>query len=266
MDDGEMSLVIERLEGCQRRMQPEEAIEIENLVCGYGDAGAHGVVVLLAVGNDDVEAVCSAALEDDHQAATGIACGFGHDGADEEAGDGRGAGDGQCAFVQEESAVDLHVCLIDLSRFYRRWNSGEPSSNRLTVDLVFQVRRCLRGFHSQRGYRYRFGRHRDSPIPAGPIVVSGRPGCLAHAARYEKGFKALFFGCRIGGGARSGLVSSVFLIELCGRVIRGRRPVDGNAGKLVGSQGSAKFMRLTSAPVLTQVEDSSCSPWEEPMP
>ena len=65
MNDGEMALVVERLEGCERRMQAEEAIEIEHLVLGDGDAGAHGVVVLFAVGDDDVEAVGGAALEDD---------------------------------------------------------------------------------------------------------------------------------------------------------------------------------------------------------
>ena len=86
-------------------MEAEEAVEIENLVLRDGDAGAHGVVVLLAVGHDDVEAVGGAALEDDDKAAAGVAGGgFGHDRADEEAGDGGGARDGERAFVEEESA------------------------------------------------------------------------------------------------------------------------------------------------------------------
>jgi hypothetical protein len=53
-------------------MQAEEAIEVETWFCGDGDAGAHGVVVLLAVGNDDVEAVGRAALEDDDQPRPGL--------------------------------------------------------------------------------------------------------------------------------------------------------------------------------------------------
>ena len=71
VDDGEMALVVERLEGRERRMQAEEAIEVEDLILRNRDAGAHGVVVLFAVGNDDVEAVGCAALEDDDEAAAG---------------------------------------------------------------------------------------------------------------------------------------------------------------------------------------------------
>ena len=52
-------------------MEAEEAIEVENLVGGDGDAGTHGVVVLLAVGDNDIEAVGSAALKDDDEAAAG---------------------------------------------------------------------------------------------------------------------------------------------------------------------------------------------------
>ena len=77
VDDGEMALIVERLEGCERGMQAEEAIEIEHLVLRDGDGGAHGVVVLFAVGDDDVEAVGGAALEDDDQAAAGSGGGFG---------------------------------------------------------------------------------------------------------------------------------------------------------------------------------------------
>jgi hypothetical protein len=76
VDDGEMALIVERLEGRERGMQAEEAVEIDDLILRDGDAGAHGVVVLLAIGNDDVEAVGCAALEDDDQARPGLRRGF----------------------------------------------------------------------------------------------------------------------------------------------------------------------------------------------
>ena len=89
-------------------MKAEEAVEIEDLILRDGDAGTHVVVVLLAVGDDDVEAVGCATLEDDDQAAAGCGCGLGQNRANQEAGDGGGAGDGQGAVAQEESTVGLH--------------------------------------------------------------------------------------------------------------------------------------------------------------
>jgi hypothetical protein len=82
VDNSEMALVIEGLEGRERRMEAEEAIEVENLVLGNGDAGAHGVVVLLAIRDNDVETVGGATLKDDHEAATRCGGGLSHDGAD----------------------------------------------------------------------------------------------------------------------------------------------------------------------------------------
>src|ERR1035437_22742 len=108
-----MALVIERLEGGEGWVKSEEAIEIENLILRDGDAGTHGVVVFFLVGHDNVEAVGGAALEDYYEAAAGVGGGsFSHEGADEEAGNGRGARDGQGAFVEEESPVDLHGGLL----------------------------------------------------------------------------------------------------------------------------------------------------------
>ena len=104
VDDGEMALIVERLEGRERGMEAEESVEVEHLVLRNGDAGAHGVVVLFAIGDDDVETVGGAALKDDDQAAVGNGRSLGHDGADEEAGDGRGAGEGKGAVEKEESA------------------------------------------------------------------------------------------------------------------------------------------------------------------
>ena len=74
--DGEMALVVERLEGGERGMQAKESVEIEDLVLRNRDAGAHGVVVLFAIGNDDVEAVGGAALKDDDEPAAGCGCRF----------------------------------------------------------------------------------------------------------------------------------------------------------------------------------------------
>jgi hypothetical protein len=66
-----MALIEERLERRERRVQAEESIKIENLILGDGDAGAHRVIVLLAIGDNNVKAVGGAALEDDDEAAIG---------------------------------------------------------------------------------------------------------------------------------------------------------------------------------------------------
>jgi len=39
MDNGQMALVIEGFEGRQRGMKAKEAVEVEDLVLGNGDAG-----------------------------------------------------------------------------------------------------------------------------------------------------------------------------------------------------------------------------------
>ena len=94
VNNGEMALIVERLEGRERWMEAEEAVEIEDLVLRNGDAGAHVVVICFAVRDDDVETVGCAALKDDDQTASGSGRVFRKHGADQEAGDGRGAGDG----------------------------------------------------------------------------------------------------------------------------------------------------------------------------
>ena len=108
VDDGEVSRVVERLEGIERGMQTEESVEIDDLLLRDGNAGAHGVVVLLAIGHDDVETVSGAALKDDDEAARRSSR-LSENGAHEEAGDGGGAGKGERAFVEEEPPVDIHV-------------------------------------------------------------------------------------------------------------------------------------------------------------
>ena len=69
MDNGEMALFVEWLERRERGMQAEEPVEIDDLILWNGDAGPHRVVVLLAIGNHDVQAVGGAALKDDDEAA-----------------------------------------------------------------------------------------------------------------------------------------------------------------------------------------------------
>jgi hypothetical protein len=92
-------------------VQAKETVEIENLVRRNCDPWTQGVVILLTVRDDDIEAIRRPALEDDNEPLARFGCSLGHDGTDEEAGErgnGRGAGDGQCALVQEESSVGLH--------------------------------------------------------------------------------------------------------------------------------------------------------------
>jgi hypothetical protein len=88
-------------------MEAEEAIEVKDLTLQDGDGGPHGVVVGLAVRDNDVEAVHGAALEDDNQAMTGEGRGLRQDRAREEAGDGCRACHGEGAMAEEESPVEL---------------------------------------------------------------------------------------------------------------------------------------------------------------
>ena len=105
MNDGQVALLKERLKRSHGGMEAEEAIEVEDLLLGDGDGGAHGVVVGFAVGDDDVEAVGCSALEDDDEALAlrfgGL--GLGEDGAGEEGGQDGGAGEGECSVTEEEA-------------------------------------------------------------------------------------------------------------------------------------------------------------------
>jgi hypothetical protein len=73
VNDGEMALFPDRMERRHRRMQAEEAIEIDDGVPRDVDAGTHRVVRAFAVGDHDVQAVGGATLEDDDEAL--IFCG-----------------------------------------------------------------------------------------------------------------------------------------------------------------------------------------------
>src|SRR6202158_278302 len=69
--DGEMLLFPERLKSGHRRMQSEEAVEIEHGFFRNVDGRPHGVVAGLAMGHNDVEAVGCTALEDHYQTLGG---------------------------------------------------------------------------------------------------------------------------------------------------------------------------------------------------
>src|SRR5271165_885362 len=125
VNDGEMALVPKRLERRQRGMQSEEAVEIDHLLPRNVDAGPHGVIRGLGVGHNNVQAVSSAALENDDEpfvAGTGLRrapCR-----PRKERGDGSGTDYGHRAALQECPSCDAHALLS-----YLRWNSGEPSNS-----------------------------------------------------------------------------------------------------------------------------------------
>src|SRR5437899_7737656 len=62
-----MALVPNRLKGRECRMQAEEAVQIEHRASRDVDGRAHRVIGLLAVRNDNIEAVGCAALENNHE-------------------------------------------------------------------------------------------------------------------------------------------------------------------------------------------------------
>src|SRR5260370_34641346 len=79
MHNGEMLLVPQRFKSAHRRMQSEEAVQIDDAVSatawpGNGNARAHVVVRLLGVRHNDVEPVGGATLEQHHQALTAATC------------------------------------------------------------------------------------------------------------------------------------------------------------------------------------------------
>ena len=72
LDDGELSVAEKRKHGGQAGMQTEEAVEIERGISAAlagvrdRDGGAHAIVIRFAEGDDYVEAVHGATLEEDH--------------------------------------------------------------------------------------------------------------------------------------------------------------------------------------------------------
>src|ERR1700689_513862 len=68
MHNRELALLPQRLERRKRRMQPEEAVEIEHRFAWNIDARPHRVILRLGIRHHDVETVRRAPLKNDHQA------------------------------------------------------------------------------------------------------------------------------------------------------------------------------------------------------
>src|SRR5579864_3377828 len=109
MNDGEMMLLPQRLKGRERRMQSEEAVEIEDRLPGNVDAGAHGVVLGLAMWDDDVKSIGRAALEDHDQALrTGGVLGGSESGSGQETWHRGRADHGESAVAEKDATTDGH--------------------------------------------------------------------------------------------------------------------------------------------------------------
>jgi len=107
VDDSQMLLLIERLQRRHGGVEAEEAVQIDDLFLRNSDGGTHGVVIRLAPGNNDVEPVGCAALEDDDQFLSlcrGGGGGGSEDGPGEECRKSRSAGESEGSVAEEESS------------------------------------------------------------------------------------------------------------------------------------------------------------------
>src|SRR6266545_4946230 len=126
MNDRELARVPQRLERCETRMQPEEAIEIDGALSrswrGNADARPCGVVLALAERNDHIQPVDSAALKDRDEDLAACAAGGFHRARQE------------CRRETEAEERQPPVLHEDASRkhAYLLWNSGEPSVSAIT--------------------------------------------------------------------------------------------------------------------------------------
>src|SRR5689334_3423449 len=112
MNDGEVALLPQGLKGRERRMQPEEAVEIEDRFPGNVDAGTHGVVLGLTVRNDDVKSIGRAALEDyDQTLGTSRVLGGSESGAGQETWYCGRADYGESAVAEKDPTSDRHETL-----------------------------------------------------------------------------------------------------------------------------------------------------------
>src|SRR5439155_7616182 len=107
-----MALVPNRLKRRECRMQAEEAVQIEHRASRDVDGRAHRVIGLLAVRNDNIEAVGCAALENNHESLVPIT-GFERavSSACEECRDGGSTRDRERTISQEYPPGDSHVAL-----------------------------------------------------------------------------------------------------------------------------------------------------------
>ena len=103
-----MALIVKGLEGSERGVQAKESVKVEHLVFRDRDTRPHRVVVLLAVGDDDVEAVSRAALKDHDETAVWYSRGLRKHGAQEKTGDGRCACECKGSIAQKKTPDCLH--------------------------------------------------------------------------------------------------------------------------------------------------------------
>jgi hypothetical protein len=115
VDDGKRPLIPKQLERRKRRMQPEEAIELDHLLSRNVNAGSHRIVGALGMGHNDVQAIRCAALEDDHQPLV-VGAGFRCSpcGPRKEGRYRCGTDHRHCAALQECPSRDGHGLLISL--------------------------------------------------------------------------------------------------------------------------------------------------------
>src|SRR6266700_3583805 len=109
VDDGQVSLLPKRLKCRQRRMQPEESIEVEHRLARDIDAGPHGIILRLGIRDDDVEPIRGTALKNYDQPLTAPSS---LDGTVRSAGQkarhGGSADDGERAVAQKDATRDGH--------------------------------------------------------------------------------------------------------------------------------------------------------------
>ena len=109
MNDREVALLPQWQKGRERRMQSEKAVEIENRFPGNVDAGTHGVILSLAVWDDDVESIGRPALEDHNQAlGAGGVLGGSESGSGQETWHRGRADHGESAVAEENATSDGH--------------------------------------------------------------------------------------------------------------------------------------------------------------
>ncbi len=129
MDDGQVTLVPQRLERRHRRMQPEEAVQVNHRIARNIDGWPHGIVGGLAVGNHNIQSVCRASLEDDNQPF------FANSGIDrressarQKRWDGGRSHDRQRTVTQKDSTSDGHKQLLAPGPLLKK-NDQRPTTN-----------------------------------------------------------------------------------------------------------------------------------------
>src|SRR5277367_295150 len=109
MNDGQLTLFPKWLERRERRMQAEEAIQIDDRLTRNIDARPHRVILRLGVGHHNVQAVGRSPLEN-HDQALGARPGLrsAPRGASQKAWHGRRADNGECAIAKKYATSDGH--------------------------------------------------------------------------------------------------------------------------------------------------------------